>query len=156
MFRLRSRLTALVVAAIAGATVVAAGCGGDDTADYKEQVTAAAQRFQTDASKAGKSLSAAQSPTQFKTAAADFKTAVTTFTDKLDGLKPPSGARDDQNKLVADLKHFQSTVDQISARVARGASSDLQALVALVPRLQSDVQKVSADARNLQKAVNES
>jgi ribosomal protein S1 len=156
MTRLRTRLPTLVVAVVAGTALVAAGCGGDDTGDYKKKVTAAAKQFQTDASKAGQSLSAAQSPTQFKSAAADFKTAVTTFTDKLDGLKAPSGVQDDQDKLVADLKHFQGTVDQISQNVSGGTTSDLNGLVALVPQLQTDVQKVSADAQKLQDAVNDS
>jgi outer membrane murein-binding lipoprotein Lpp len=156
MTAVRSRLTAVAVAALVGGALVVAGCGGSSSDDYKKEVTKAAQQFQTDAQAAGTSLSSSQSPTQFKTAAANFKTAVTKFTDKLNSLDPPSDAKDEQDKLVADLKHFSGTVDQISSKVAGVNSGNVQELVALVPQLQSDVQKVTTDAQALETAVNKS
>jgi outer membrane murein-binding lipoprotein Lpp len=156
MTAIRSRLTVVVVAAVVGGALLVAGCGGSDSDDYKKQVTKAAQQFQTDAQQAGTSLGGATSPTQFKAAAGEFKTAVTKFTDKLNSLDPPSGAKDEQDKLVTDLQHFSSTVNQISDKVSSAASGNVQGLVALVPQLQSDVQKVTSDAQNLQDAVNKS
>jgi outer membrane murein-binding lipoprotein Lpp len=156
MTALRSRLTVVAVAAVVGGALLVAGCGSSDTDTYKKQVTQAAKQFQSDAQAAGTSLSASQSADEFKTAAAKFKTAVTTFTDKLSSLKPPSSAKDEQDKLVADLKHFSGTVKQISDKVANVNASNVQGLVSLVPQLQSDVQKVSSDAKNLENAVNNS
>jgi outer membrane murein-binding lipoprotein Lpp len=156
MTALRSRLTVVAVAAVVGGALLVAGCGSSDTDTYKKQVTQAAKQFQSDAQAAGTSLSASQSADEFKTAAAKFKTAVTTFTDKLSSLKPPSSAKDEQDKLVADLKHFSGTVKQISDKVANVNASNVQGLVSLVPQLQSDVQKVSSDAKNLENAVNSS
>jgi outer membrane murein-binding lipoprotein Lpp len=156
MTALRSRLTVVAVAAVVGGALLVAGCGSSDTDTYKKQVTQAAKQFQSDAQAAGTSLSASQSADEFKTAAAKFKTAVTTFTDKLSNLKPPSSAKDEQDKLVADLKHFSGTVKQISDKVANVNASNVQGLVSLVPQLQSDVQKVSSDAKNLENAVNSS
>jgi outer membrane murein-binding lipoprotein Lpp len=156
MTKPRSRLTAAAVAAVVGGALLVAGCGGSDSDDYKKQVTQAAQQFQTDASAAGTSLSASQSPDQFKSAAAKFKTAVNKFTDKLNSLDPPGDAKDEQDKLVTDLQHFSGTVDQISDKVANVNSGNVQGLVALVPQLQSDVQKVTTDAQALETAVNKS
>ncbi len=157
MTRTRSRLTVAVLAAVLGAGLIVAGCGSDSKDDYKKDVTAAAKQFQTDAQQAGTALSASRSPTQVKAAAGQFKTAVNTFTNKLNSLDPPSDAKDEQDKLVTDLKSFSSTVDQVSTEVAKASSGgDASGLTALVPKLQSDVQNVQADAQNLQDAVNES
>jgi outer membrane murein-binding lipoprotein Lpp len=156
MTRLRSRRTVVVVAAVVGGALLVAGCGGSDSDDYKKQVTKAAQQFQTDAQQAGTSLGGAQSPTQFRAAAGEFKGAVTKFTDKLNSLDPPSDAKDEQDKLVNDLQHFSGTVNDISDKVQKASTGDVQGLVALVPQLQSDVQKVSKDAQDLQNAVNDS
>ena len=156
MTGLRSRRTVAVVAAVVGGALLVAGCGGSDSDDYKKQVTKAAQQFKTDAQQAGTSLGGAQSPTQFRAAAGEFKGAVTKFTDKLNSLDPPSDAKDEQDKLVNDLQHFSGTVNQISDKVQSASSGDPQGLVALVPQLQSDVQKVSKDAQDLQNAVNNS
>jgi outer membrane murein-binding lipoprotein Lpp len=159
MTRIRSRLSVVLVAAVVGGALLVAGCGGSDNDDYKKKVTAAAQTFQSDAQKAGTSLSSSQSPAQFKAAAGEFKGAVTKFTDTLNGLDAPSDVKDEQDKLVTDLKSFQGTVDEISTKVASARSGDpaqLQGLVSLVPKLQSDTQKVQQDAQNLQNAVNKS
>jgi hypothetical protein len=156
MTGLRSRRTVAVVAAVVGSALLVAGCGGSDSDDYKKQVTKAAQQFKTDAQHAGTSLGGAQSPTQFRAAAGEFKGAVTKFTDKLNSLDPPSDAKDEQDKLVNDLQHFSGTVNDISDKVQSAARGDAQGLVALVPQLQSDVQKVSKDAQDLQNAVNNS
>ena len=156
MTALRLRLTVVAVAAVIGGALVVAGCGGSDTDTYKEQVTQAAKQFQTDAQAAGTSLSASKSAEEFKTAAGKFKAAVTTFTDKLSSLKPPSGAKDEQDQLVADLQHFSGTVNEISDRVSNVNASNVERLVSLVPQLQGDVQKVSTDAKNLENAVNNS
>jgi outer membrane murein-binding lipoprotein Lpp len=156
MTALRSRVTVVAVAAVVGGALGVAGCGSSDTDTYKKQVTQAAKQFQTDAQAAGTSLSASQSAAEFKTAATKFKAAVTTFTGKLSSLKPPSSAKDEQDQLVADLKHFSGTVNEISDRVSNVTSSNVEGLVSLVPQLQSDVQKVSADAKNLENAVNKS
>ena len=159
MNRTRSRLSAVLVAAVVGGALLVAGCGGSDNDDYKKKVTAAAQTFQSDAQKAGQALSSSQSPAQFKAAAGEFKAAVTNFTNTLNGLDAPSSVKDEQDKLVTDLKSFQGTVDQISEKVATARSGDpaqLQGLVQLVPQLQSDTQKVQTDAQNLQDAVNKS
>ncbi|MFL5975471.1 MAG: hypothetical protein ACJ76G_10080 [Solirubrobacterales bacterium] len=156
MTGLRSRRTVAVVAAVVGGALLVAGCGGSDSDDYKKQVTKAAQQFKTDAQQAGTSLGGAQSPTQFRAAAGEFKGAVTKFTDKLNSLDPPSDAKDEQDKLVNDLQHFSGTVNDISDNVQSATRGDAQGLVALVPQLQSDVQKVSKDAQDLQNAVNNS
>ncbi|MFL5836535.1 MAG: hypothetical protein ACJ76K_08105 [Solirubrobacteraceae bacterium] len=156
MTGLRSRRTVAVVAAVVGGALLVAGCGGSDSDDYKKQVTKAAQQFKTDAQQAGTSLGGAQSPTQFRAAAGEFKGAVTKFTDKLNSLDPPSDAKDEQDKLVNDLQHFSGTVNDISDKVQSATRGDAQGLVALVPQLQSDVQKVSKDAQDLQNAVNNS
>ncbi|MFL5855927.1 MAG: hypothetical protein ACJ76T_16860 [Solirubrobacteraceae bacterium] len=156
MTGLRSRRTVAVVAAVVGGALIVAGCGGSDSDDYKKQVTKAAQQFKTDAQQAGTSLGGAQSPTQFRAAAGEFKGAVTKFTDKLNSLDPPSDAKDEQDKLVNDLQHFSGTVNDISDKVQSATRGDAQGLVALVPQLQSDVQKVSKDAQDLQNAVNNS
>lgn len=156
MTGLRSRRTVAVVAAVVGGALIVAGCGGSDSDDYKKQVTKAAQQFKTDAQQAGTSLGGAQSPTQFRAAAGEFKGAVTKFTDKLNSLDPPSDAKDEQDKLVNDLQHFSGTVNDISDKVQSATRGDAQGLVALVPQLQSDVQKVSKDAQDLQNAVNDS
>jgi hypothetical protein len=157
MTRIRSRLAVAVVAAVVGGGLVVAGCGGNSSDDYKKQVTNAAKQFQTDAQAAGQSLSAAKSPAQFKAASGQFKGAVTKFTDKLNSLDPPSSVKDEQDKLVTDLNSFSSTVDKVSTQVAKASSGgDAKALIALVPKLQSDVQTVSTDAQNLQNAVNNS
>ena len=156
MTGLRSRRTVAVVAAVVGGALLVAGCGGSDSDDYKKQVTKAAQEFKTDAQEAGTSLGGAQSPTQFRAAAGEFKGAVTKFTDKLNSLDPPSDAKDEQDKLVNDLQHFSGTVNDISDKVQSATRGDAQGLVALVPQLQSDVQKVSKDAQDLQNAVNNS
>lgn len=156
MTGLRSRRTVAVVAAVVGGALLVAGCGGSDSDDYKKQVTKAAQQFKTDAQQAGTSLGGAQSPTQFRAAAGEFKGAVTKFTDKLNSLDPPSDAKDEQDKLVNDLQHFSGTVNDISDKVQSATRGDAQGLVALVPQLQSDVQKVSKDAQDLQSAVNNS
>lgn len=156
MTGLRSRLTGVAVAAVVGGALLVAGCGGSDSDDYKKQVTKAAQQFKTDAQQAGTSLGGAQSPTQFRAAAGEFKGAVTKFTDKLNSLDPPSDAKDEQDKLVNDLQHFSGTVNDISDKVQSATRGDAQGLVALVPQLQSDVQKVSKDAQDLQNAVNNS
>jgi len=140
MTALRSRVTVVAVAAVVGGALGVAGCGSSDTDTYKKQVTQAAKQFQTDAQAAGTSLSASRS-------AAEFKTAAT---------KPPSSAKDEQDQLVTDLKHFSGTVNEISDRVSNVTSSNVEGLVALVPQLQSDVRKVSADAKNLENAVNNS
>jgi hypothetical protein len=156
MTGLRSRRTVAVVAAVVGGALLVVGCGGSENDDYKKQVTKAAQQFKTDAQQAGTSLGGAQSPTQFRAAAGEFKGAVTKFTDKLNSLDPPSDAKDEQDKLVNDLQHFSGTVNHISDKVQSAARGDAQGLVALVPQLQSDVQKVSKDAQDLQNAVNNS
>jgi hypothetical protein len=156
MTGLRSRRTVAVVAAVVGGALLVAGCGGSDSDDYKKQVTKAAQQFKTEAQQAGTSLGGAQSPTQFRAAAGEFKGAVTKFTDKLNSLDPPSDAKDEQDKLVNDLQHFSGTVNDISDKVQSATRGDAQGLVALVPQLQSDVQKVSKDAQDLQTAVNNS
>jgi uncharacterized protein YoxC len=65
--------------------------------------------------------------------------------------------KDEQNKLATDLKSFSSTVDKVSTQVAKvSGGGNAKGLIALVPQLQSDVQTVSADAQNLQNAVNNS
>jgi hypothetical protein len=156
MTGLRSRRTVAVVAAVVGGALLVAGCGGSDSDDYKKQVTKAAQQFKTEAQQAGTSLGGAQSPTQFRAAAGEFKGAVTKFTDKLNSLDPPNDAKDEQDKLVNDLQHFSGTVNDISDKVQSATRGDAQGLVALVPQLQSDVQKVSKDAQDLQNAVNNS
>jgi len=156
MTGLRSRRTVVVVATVMGGALLIAGCGGSDSDDYKKQVTKAAQQFQTDAQQAGTSLGGARSATQFRAAAGEFKGAVTKFTDKLNSLDPPSDAKDEQDKLVNDLQHFSGTVNDISDKVQSATRGDAQGLVALVPQLQSDVQKVSKDAQALQDAVNNS
>jgi hypothetical protein len=156
MTALRLRLTVVAVAAVIGGALVVAGCGGSDTDTYKKQVTQAAKQFQTDAQAAGTSLSASKSAEEFTTAASKFKAAVTTFTDKLRSLKPPRSAKDEQDQLVADLQHFSGTVNEISDRVSNVNASNVERLVSLVPQLQSDVQKVSTDAKNLENAVNNS
>lgn len=159
MTRIRSRLSVVLVAAVVGGALLVAGCGGSDNDDYKKKVTSAAQTFQSDAQKAGQALSSSQSPAQFKAAAGQFKTAVTTFTSTLKSLDPPDNVKNAQDKLVTDLKSFQGTVDQISQKVASARSGDpsqLQGLVQLVPQLQSDTQKVQTDAQNLQNEVNKS
>jgi hypothetical protein len=157
MTQLRSRLATAVVVAILGGGLVVAGCGSSSSGDYKKQVTQAAHQFQTDAQAAGQALSSARSPAQFKTAAGQFKSAVTKFTDKLSSLNPPSNVKDAQDKLVTDLKTFSSTVDQVTTQVASASNGgNAKRLVALVPKLQSNVQTVSADAQNLQDAVNSS
>ena len=76
--------------------------------------------------------------------------------DKLSSLDPPSDAKDEQDKLVNDLQHFSGTVNQISDKVQSASAGGVQGLVSLVPQLQSDVQKVSKDAQDLQNAVNNS
>ena len=101
MTAFRSRVIGVAAAAVLGGALVVAGCGNSDTDTYKKQVTHAAQQFQTDAQAAGTSLSASQSPHEFETAATRFKAAVTKFTDKLNTLKPPGSAKDEQSKLVA-------------------------------------------------------
>jgi hypothetical protein len=156
MTGLRSRRTVAVVAAVVGGALLVAGCGGSDSDDYRKQVTKAAQQFKTEAQQAGTSLGGAQSPTQFRAAAGEFKGAVTKFTDKLNSLDPPNDAKDEQDKLVNDLQHFSGTVNDISDKVQSATRGDAQGLVALVPQLQSDVQKVSKDAQDLQNAVNNS
>jgi hypothetical protein len=157
MTRTQSRLTVAAVVAVLGAGLIVAGCGSSSKDDYKKQVTNAAKQFQTDAQKAGQALSASHSPTQVKAAAGQFKTAVSTFTDKLSSLDPPGDAKDEQDKLVTDLKSFSGTVDQVSNEVAKASSGgNASGLTALLPKLQSDVQNVQTDAQNLQNAVNES
>jgi len=154
MTALRSRATAMVLATVVAAALLVAGCGGGND-QYKKQVTQAAQQFQTEARAAGTNLSASESPEQFKTAATRFKAAVTKFTDRLSSLKPPKGAKDEQDKLVAALEHFGGTVDEISRRVTNVDASNADRLVALIPQLQSDVQKVTSDAQDLEDAVND-
>ena len=156
MTALRSRVTVVAVAAVVGGALGVAGCGSSDTDTYKKQVTQAAKQFQSDAQAAGTSLSASQSAAEFKTAAAKFKTAVTTFTYKLTSLKPPSSAKDEQDQLVTNLKHFSGTVNEISDKVSNVTASNVEGLVSLVPQLQSDVQRVSTAAKNLEHAVNNS
>jgi hypothetical protein len=148
-----SRLHVAVVVVV-GAALAVAGCGDSSTDAYKKQVTQAAQQFQADARTAGTSLSASQSPEQFQAAASRFKAAVTKFTDKLDSLKPPDRAKDEQDQLVTDLKRFSGTVNRVSHEVANVGARNVERLVALVPQLQRDVQRVSTDAQELQDAVN--
>jgi hypothetical protein len=148
------RLRVAVAAAIAGGALLVAGCGSSAGDTYNTAVTQAAQQFQSDARAAGTSLSASQSPAQFKTAATKFKAAVATFTTKLSRLAPPGGAKDEQERLIADLKHFSGTVDRISHKVANVDAANVEGLVALVPQLQRDVDQVSADAQKLEDAVN--
>ena len=130
-----SRLHVAVVVVV-GAALAVAGCGDSSTDAYKKQVTQAAQQFQAAASR--------------------FKAAVTKFTDKLDSLKPPDRAKDEQDQLVTDLKRFSGTVNRVSHEVANVGARNVERLVALVPQLQRDVQRVSTDAQELQDAVNNS
>jgi len=99
---------------------------------------------------------AAQSPQQFETAAKKFDAAVKTFTDKLGTLKPPSGAKDEQQKLIADLKHFSGTINEVNDKVQNVNARNVEGLVALVSQLQADVANVSKDAQSLEDAVNDS
>ena len=155
MTALGSRLAVVAVAAALGAAFVAAGCGGGNN-EYTKQVTQAAQQFQTDARGAGTILAAAQSPQQFETAAKKFDAAVKKFTDTLGTLKPPSGAKDEQQKLIADLKHFSGTINEVNDKVQTVNARNVEGLVSLVSQLQVDVANVSKDAQSLEDAVNDS
>ena len=101
-------------------------------------------------------LAAAQSPQQFETAAKKFDAAVKRFTERLATLKPPSGAKDEQQKLIADLKHFSGTINEVNDKVQTVNARNVEGLVSLVSQLQVDVANVSKDAQSLEDAVNNS
>jgi predicted lipid-binding transport protein (Tim44 family) len=148
-----ARRTTLPLASLCAAAVLVAGCGGTANDDYKAKVEQAAKRFQADSARAGQQVSAARTPAQFKAAAGRFGVAVDTFTITLRGLRPPSSVKDEQDRLVADLTRFQRTTTQLAA--VTGAR-DFKALARLGPQLQADIQKVTADAKSLQDAVDKS
>jgi hypothetical protein len=140
----------------AAALAIASGCGGGGNDAYVQQVTKAAQQFRTDAQAASAGFASSGSATELRTAAARYRTATTRFEQRLRGLKPPKGAKDEQIQLITDLHSLSSTLDQVGAKVASADASSVRALVSLATRLEREVNQVSADGDRLQKAVNSS
>ena len=86
----------LVAAALIGAAVVAAGCGGSD---YKSKVEDAAKQFKKTSVDAGAKLRGARTKLAFAAGVNEFQGAVRTFNGKLQSLSPPSAAKAAQTRL---------------------------------------------------------
>jgi hypothetical protein len=136
------KLTALVLCALA---LVATGCGGGNS--YKSKVEEAAKQFKKTSVDAGNKLRNAKSKQAFAAGVDEFQGAVKTFNGKLTSLKPPSGAKAAQGRLISVLNTFSSDVGAVRDALNKGDIAQIQTLQGKVV---SDVGAVQSAAKELQ------
>ena len=134
----------LAVAAMCALALVAAGCGGSS---YKSDVEKAAQQFKKTSEDAGAKLRAARSKQEFGAGVQEFQGAVRTFNSKLESLKPPSGAKAAQSRLIAVLNTFSSDVGGVRDALNSGDVTKIQTLQG---KVLTDVGAVQTAAKELQ------
>jgi hypothetical protein len=135
------KLTALVLCALA---LVATGCGGSS---YKSKVEEAAKQFKKTSVDAGTKLRNAKTKQAFASGVEEFQGAVRSFNSKLQSLKPPSGAKAAQDRLISVLNTFSSDVGAVRDALNKGDIAQIQTLQG---RVVSDVGAVQSAAKELQ------
>ena len=144
----------LFVAAVLAAALVAAGCGEDETKKYRDDVSTANKKFESELEDAGAKMRAAgqtKDRAQYSGGAQQLQAAVTEFSKKLEELDEPGAAKEEEKALIEALRRFGDTVGRIDAAVQ---SDNEKAIRAEIAALQPQAQQVEAAGNALEQAVD--
>ena len=147
------RVKVVLLAGLAGA-LVAAGCGEDKTAKYRDSVDTANKKFESELKEAGtkmRTAGATKNRAQYSDGAQQLQAAVDEFSKKLEELDEPGEAKEEEKALVEALRRFGDTVGRIDAAVQ---SDDEKAIRAEIAALQPQAQQVEAAGDALEQAVD--
>jgi hypothetical protein len=142
-------------------SIALAGCGGGSDKGgggdalsptaYKKQVQAIGNDFKSQVSDAQTSLSGAKTNAARATGLGKIRVAFSDIATKIDRLKPPSGAQDEQDKLVSVLKTGAKDIGKVESAIKKNDVSGIQSSVS---KIQTDSTDAGTALDDLQKAVD--
>jgi hypothetical protein len=145
--------------AVSSLLIALAGCGSDkggggdalSPSAYKKQVKTIGNDFKAQVNDAQQSLSGAKTNADRASGLGKIRLAFTNIATKIDKLKPPSGAQDEQDKLVSVLKTGASDIGKVESAIKKNDVSGLQSSVS---KIQTDSTDAGTALDDLQKAVD--
>src|SRR4051794_34068362 len=141
-----------------------AGCGGGSdkggstsgggsstsTADYKKQVQDIGNSFRSQVSDAQSTLSGASTNADRAKGLDQIRTAFKDVAGKIDNLNPPSGAQDEQDKLVQVLNTGADDIGTVEDAIKK---NDISGLTSSVSKIQTDSTNAQSALQGLKSAV---
>lgn len=158
MISLSTRLLATAGACL---LLVLAGCGGSSkssggggggtsTADYKKQVQTIGDQFRSQVNDAQSTLSSASTNADRAKGLDQIRTAFKDVAGKIDGLKPPSGAQDEQDRLVKVLNTGATDIGTVETAIKK---NDIAGIQSSVKKIQTDSTQAQSALQALKSAV---
>jgi hypothetical protein len=140
-----------------------AGCGGGDdkggsstssgassSADYKKQVQDIGNSFRSQVSDAQSTLSSASTNADRAKGLDQIRTAFKDVAGKIDNLDPPSGAQDEQDKLVQVLNTGADDIGTVEDAIKK---NDVSGITSSVQKIQKDSTDAQSSLQALKSAV---
>lgn len=147
-----SRLSLIAITSLA---VALAGCGssgggGTSKADYQKQVKQLGEQFRSQVTATEGKVSTATTTSARLKALDEFKNEFSSFADKIDKIKPPSGAQSQQDAVVASFKKGADDIGKVEDAVK---SKDATKIKSSAATFQSDATDVQTALQKLSSAV---
>src|SRR4051812_48178975 len=139
-----------------------AGCGGGSdkggsstssstsSADYKKQVQDIGNSFRQQVSDAQSTLSGASTNADRAKGLDQIRTAFKDVAGKIDNLNPPSGAQDEQDKLVQVLNTGADDIGTVEDAIKK---NDVSGITSSVQKIQKDSTDAQSSLQALKSAV---
>jgi hypothetical protein len=139
-----------------------AGCGGGSdkggsstssstsSADYKKQVQDIGNSFRQQVSDAQSTLSSASTNADRAKGLDQIRTAFKDVAGKIDNLNPPSGAQDEQDKLVQVLNTGADDIGTVEDKIKK---NDISGLTSSVSKIQTDSTNAQSALQGVKSAV---
>ena len=153
MFRKPSRTNRLVLAGALCAALAAAGCGGNEEEEYRDDFNDAAKTFEERLTEAGTTMrqaGQAKSRERYAEGVDQLQTAGEEFRNDLDDLDPPEDAESGQRALANAIDQFSTAVGSINAAVQ---ADDESAIKAEAARVQAAGRRVDDAIKQVKEAV---
>ncbi len=146
----RSRLPLLAVSVLAIALPGCGGGGGTSKADYQKQVKKIGEDFRSQVTATETKVSSATSSSSRVKALDEFKGEFSAFANRIDKIKPPSGAQSQQDAVVAAFRKGASDIGDVETAVQ---SKDATKIRSSAQTFQTDASNVQAALQKLSSAV---
>jgi vacuolar-type H+-ATPase subunit I/STV1 len=127
----RTRRFRLILATTLGAAVLAAGCGEDETKEFRDGLDEAHKTFQRELTQGNATVQAAarsKSVAQYGQGINQLREANDRFKEDLDELETPSDAENEQEALNEAVDEFSIALGQINSAVQARDRARIQTL----------------------------
>ena len=129
------------------------GGGGTSSADYKKQVQTIGNDFRSQVNDAQQTLSSASTNADRAKGLDQIRTAFKDVAGRIDKLNPPSGAQDEQDKLVQVLNTGANDIGTVENAIKK---NDISGITSSVQKIQKDSTDAQSALQALKSAVDKS